>query len=345
MSRTLSFADMVSHLSGGEMICLDVRSPGEYAQGHIPGTFSLPLFSDEERKVVGTLYKQDSPNAALLQGLDYVGPRMSGFVRQAAEWSAGRKILLYCWRGGKRSQSMAWLLSTAGMEVYILEGGYKAFRREVLSWNMPGVKCMVLGGFTGSRKSRILECLKAKGEEVMDLERLAHHKGSAFGNIGEEPQPSQEQFENELFLQTCMWNNPRHIWIEDESKAIGKLRIPNPLFEKMRNARLIFLKTDRENRLDYIAAEYGRAPADELKNAILKLKKRLGGLRMKLALEALEEQDIKKAASIILEYYDQTYAYGLSTRPAENIVELDIGRKQYGEVADHLIRLANEGLE
>jgi tRNA 2-selenouridine synthase len=179
----------------------------------------------------------------------------------------------------------------------------------------------------------------------MDLERLAHHKGSAFGNIGEEPQPSQEQFENELFLQTCMWNNPRHIWIEDESKAIGKLRIPNPLFEKMRNARLIFLKTDRENRLDYIAAEYGRAPADELKNAILKLKKRLGGLRMKLALEALEEQDIKKAASIILEYYDQTYAYGLSTRPAENIVELDIGRKQYGEVADHLIRLANEGLE
>ncbi len=343
MSRTLSFADMVSHLSGGEMICIDVRSPGEYTQGHIPGAFSLPLFSDEERKVVGTLYKQDSPSAALLKGLDYVGPRMSGFVRQAAEWSAGRKILLYCWRGGKRSQSMAWLLETAGMEIYVLRGGYKTFRRVVLDWRIPEIPFLILGGFTGSKKSRILRTLESKGEVVLDLEDLARHKGSAFGAIGENPQPSQEQFENELFFHPCFRGRPKRIWIEDESKAIGKLRISTALFEKMRASDLIFLKTEREKRIDYIAAEYGRADDVLLKDSILRLKKRLGGLRLKQALEAMDNLDIKKAVSIILEYYDQTYAFGLSQRDKAKVIELDARDGTDEATADALIRLADSG--
>lgn len=343
MGRTLSLGDLISHLSGRDMIWIDVRSPGEYAQGHIPGAFSMPLFSDEERKEVGTLYKQESPQKALLQGLDYVGPKMSGFVTQALEWAAGRKILLYCWRGGMRSQSMAWLLTTAGLDVFTFSGGYKAFRREVLDKPLPPIRLLILGGFTGSKKSKILKSLQAAGEEVIDLEGMACHKGSAFGSIGEGPQPTQEQFENELFLHPGMWKKSNRVWVEDESKAIGRLRIPHPFFEQMRTSDLIFLKSDRESRIDYIASEYGRADLDLLKDSILKLKKRLGGLRMKLALEALDEQDIKKAASIILDYYDQAYAFGLSQRAAERVVELETGKMPDEDVAAALIRLADTG--
>jgi tRNA 2-selenouridine synthase len=337
MSQSLLFGEWIFQLKGEKAILIDVRSPGEYAQGHIPGAFSLPLFSDEERKVVGTLYKQESQEKAFLQGLDFVGPKMSGFVVQAKKWADGKKIFLYCWRGGMRSQSMAWLLKSAGLEVFTLKGGYKNFRKEVLERPLIFPDLLILGGFTGSRKSQILRLLKEKGQDVIDLEALAHHKGSAFGGIGEGPQPTQEQFENELFLHDCFWKNSSLVWLEDESKAIGKLRISNALFEKMRISPLIFLKSDPETRVRFILENYGKADPEDLRNSILKLKKRLGGLRMKIALEALDNQDIKTSAAIILEYYDQGYSHGLMSRPKELITEFEVGASNESEVADSLI--------
>ncbi|MBK8554971.1 MAG: tRNA 2-selenouridine(34) synthase MnmH [Lewinellaceae bacterium] len=210
-----------------ERVLLDVRSPGEYAQGHIPGAFSFPLFSDEERARVGTTYKQANPEAALLLGLDLVGPKMGHFVVEALKLSRNKKLAVHCWRGGQRSKSMAWLLRLAGCDVVTLNGGYKAFRHEALDqYHLHPYNLRVVGGRTGSGKTKVLQALRDMGEQIIDLEGLAHHKGSAFGAIGEQEQPSVEQFENDLFFALRALDPQKRIWIENESRSIGRVYIP-----------------------------------------------------------------------------------------------------------------------
>jgi tRNA 2-selenouridine synthase len=191
-------ADLWQHLT--DRVLIDVRSPAEFARAHIPNAHSLPLFNDEERAKVGTMYKQMSPEAALLKGLEIVGPKMSGFVKKAIKWSPDRKVIVHCWRGGKRSGSVAWLLKFAGFDVLTIEGGYKNYRQTVLqSFDNQLLKNMIiLGGKTGSGKTYILKELEKRGEQIIDLEGLANHKGSAFGWIGENQQPTTEHFENLL---------------------------------------------------------------------------------------------------------------------------------------------------
>ncbi|HOY95622.1 MAG TPA: tRNA 2-selenouridine(34) synthase MnmH [Catalimonadaceae bacterium] len=302
---------------------LDVRSPGEYEQGHIPGALSFPLFSNEERKEVGTLYKQTGPEEALLKGLDFVGPKMSEFVRVAGKLSPERKVAVHCWRGGMRSRSMAWLLETAGFQVKILSGGYKAFRNAVLHDEIKPEKLLVLGGLTGSGKTPVLLALEAAGEQVLDLEKLACHKGSAFGGIDEPPQPTQEQFENDIYSALFLADKEKMIWVEDESKAIGRLRIPNEVYDLLRASRLLFLEQSRASRLQRITDLYGQADQATLETFIKKIAKRLGGLRVKLALEALAGQDITEAASQVLEYYDRTYLFGLEQRDPSTWKKVD----------------------
>ena len=194
---------------------LDVRSPGEYTHAHIPGAYSLPLFTDEERKLVGTAYKQQSREQAIKLGLDYFGVKMRKMVEEVesvvsqqsavGKGGAGLKtancILVHCWRGGMRSAGVAWLLDLYGFKVYTLVGGYKKFRNHVLeTFNLP-FNLKILGGYTGSGKTELLKTLKEKGERIIDLEGIAGHKGSAFGNIGLPKQPGQEMFENILALE------------------------------------------------------------------------------------------------------------------------------------------------
>ncbi|RPI68717.1 MAG: tRNA 2-selenouridine(34) synthase MnmH, partial [Ignavibacteriae bacterium] len=169
---------------------IDVRSPGEYDHGHIPGAVNIPLFTDHERAVVGTSYKQDSPEAAMDVALKIVGPKLYGYVEQVRLSTDDKRLTLYCWRGGMRSSSMAWLFRTVGYDVDVLPGGYKAYRRrvhEVLEypWNFA-----VIGGRTGSGKTKVLKILHDAGEQVLDLEAIAHHKGSAFGALNQPPQPT-----------------------------------------------------------------------------------------------------------------------------------------------------------
>jgi len=180
---------------------IDVRSPGEFVRGHIPGAHSVPLFTDEERAVVGTLYKQQGRDAAVREGLRIVGPKLATIVDEARALAPDGRIGVHCWRGGERSGSVAWLLDKAGFtEVFTLKRGYKAFRQHVLeAFNMPH-DLRVLGGYTGTGKTETLAHLRELGEQVIDLEGLAHHKGSSFGALGEEPQPTTEHFENLLVV-------------------------------------------------------------------------------------------------------------------------------------------------
>ena len=301
-----------------DRVLLDVRSPGEYAQGHVPGALSFPLFTDEERAAVGTAYKQVGPEPAFLLGLDFVGPKMAGFVRSAQALAPERRIAMYCWRGGQRSGSMAWLLRQAGFDVLTLQGGYKAWRHVALTaLHSRLFDFKVLGGLTGSGKTPVLHALTALGEQVVDLEGLAQHKGSAFGQCG--PQPSVEQFENNLFSAFEHLEPDRPIWIEDESRSIGRVYIPDHIWNQIRDAPLYEIHIPHKIRVQHIAEEYGQTPMDTLRETFTRLQKKLGGQHVKTALEALAVGDLASAVEVALVYYDKTYRHLMELRDEKQV--------------------------
>lgn len=321
----------------GEKAVFDVRTPGEFGAGSLPFALNLPLFSDEERAVVGTIYKQVGKKKAIKTGLDFVGPKMSSFIESVETLSGRKEILLYCFRGGMRSGAMAWLLSFYGFEVGILDGGYKSFRRwAVESFDKcPPIK--ILGGPTGSQKTQILHEIARLGGQMIDLEALARHKGSAFGALGETEQPSQERFENELAQIWRSLDFSRTLWLEDESNTIGKLAIPYPIWVKMRVAPVVvFLETPFETRVQTLVSQYGKFPADALKESILKIEKRLGG-DIKIALEALENGALDVVCRIALRYYDRTYQKGVAKREAETVFHFHPTRESPKEIAQEIL--------
>ncbi|HQR91783.1 MAG: tRNA 2-selenouridine(34) synthase MnmH [Bacteroidetes bacterium 24-39-8] len=308
---------------------LDVRSPGEYLHAHIPGAQSLPLFSDDERKVVGTAYKQESKQVAIKIGLKYFGVKMVEMVETVEKSFTSKIVLVHCWRGGMRSAGVAWLLDLYGYQVYTLQGGYKTYRGWVLEQFEKDYPIQILGGYTGSGKTEVLKALAKKSECVIDLEGLAGHKGSAFGNMGLPAQPSQEMFENKLaqaLANTAPTEDienpsPRCIWMEDESQRIGTVNIPTVLYQKMRQKKVFFLDIPFESRLDYICIHYGKFPKEQLINAIIRIKKKLGGLETKTAINSLVEDDVRASFRVLLQYYDKLYGKGLE-RNRENLTSI-----------------------
>ncbi len=313
---------------------LDVRSPSEYEHAHIPGALTLPLFSDEERKVVGTAYKQQGKQPAIKIGLDYFGAKMRAMVEQAERTilSNGngtlqndrqdvdsKIVLIHCWRGGMRSAGVAWLLDLYGFKVFTLEGGYKAYRQWVLAQFEKKYEINILGGFTGSGKTDLLHQLKKEGQHIVDLEGIASHKGSAFGAIGLPPQPTQEMFEN-LLATELFQKQADCFWLEDESQRIGKLHIPHPFWNTMRTKPVFFIDIPFEQRLDFILIDYGQCNKEMMADSIERISKRLGPLETKTALEHLENNNMEACFAILLAYYDKYYQKGLHNR--ENIGNL-----------------------
>ena len=298
---------------------IDVRSPKEFEHGHIPGAFNLPIFSNEERALVGTCYKREGREPAILLGLKLVGPKLEEFAQKAIKLAQNNSLAIHCWRGGMRSSSMAWLLGTVGIKTCVLKGGYKAYRRFMRRQFSKSVKLIVLGGMTGSGKTEILKELAGMGHQVVDLEGLADHKGSAFGGIGQKDQETTEQFENNLYEIWKTFDFDKPIWVEDESKNIGRVGVPDELYHQIRSSIVLCIEIPVEERVDYLLTEYGKFPLEDLKTGITKIKKRLGGKSFKLAIESIENNDIKTATEIALRYYDKAYIYGLSNRNKEMV--------------------------
>ena len=335
MSKPLDIIEFLT-LSKGHLT-IDVRSPREFNKGHIPHAINLPLFNDEERAKIGTIYVQTGRNEAIEAGLEIVGPKMADFVRFVKPLAKENKILVHCWRGGMRSGSMAWLFDTMGYEVYTLKSGYKAYRNLVIEALGTQGKYIIIGGRTGSGKTELLHQLRARGEQILDLEGLAHHKGSSFGALGELPQPSSEQFENDLHLEMSKLDLSRTIWLEDESKNIGKCSITNDLWANMVKSPLIVIDIPLEVRVKRLVKDYGEMPAEGLEDAIRRIERRLGNEAMKDALRNLEERNFAEVARISLRYYDKAYDHSLAIKETKDITFLSFETDDMKIIAKRLM--------
>jgi len=305
---------------------IDVRTPAEFEAGHIPGAYNIPLLSNEGRAVVGTLYKHEGKERAFIKALELTGPEMANFVRKAKEISqatGSSRLYVYCWRGGMRSGSMSWLFNTAGFESHTLEGGYKAYRAYIRNNISKSQNIIILGGYTGSGKTEILKEI-GKRSQAIDLEGIAHHKGSAFGFIGQEKQPTSEHFENILGYKWLDLDISKPIWLEDESRNIGSVYLPENLYAMMRDAPVIFLDVDKEIRIKRLIKEYAVFDTALLQQALDKIYRRIGGDNHKKATEALKNRDFYTVADITLSYYDKAYLYGLNKRNKNKIFKLNI---------------------
>ncbi len=310
MPQTLSFEEFLN----APGIILDARSPAEYAQGHIPQAVSFPLFSDDERAQVGTCYKQQGREVAIELGLTLVGSKLAQFVQTAKKLSPDRRVRLHCWRGGMRSSSLAWLLETAGMEVSLLEGGYKAFRQWVRSTLATPQAIVTLGGMTGTGKTILLNALADRGEQILDLEHLANHRGSSYGSLGLPPQPSNEHYENLLAMQWVKLDRHRPVWIEAESRRVGSCRVPDEIFSQMIESPVVQVERSRLERINLLREVYGSADSEELIAATERISKKLGGQNAQAAIAYIRQGNLAPAIDIVLNYYDKSYLFDLKKR-------------------------------
>lgn len=312
-------------------VILDVRSPSEYCQGHIPGAVNLPLFTDQERAIVGTAYKKEGKDKALELGLKFCGPKLVDYVNNAKGYLKHGYAKIHCWRGGMRSSAIAMLLYKIGMPIILLGGGYKAFRQWAHKLFAYPFKYSVLSGFTGCGKTSILHALNGRGEQIIDLEALAHHRGSSFGSLQMPDQPSTEQFQNDLAIQLAQFDPEKRIWVEDESRLIGTCHIPDPFFRLIKAAPFFVIDRPLQERLDNLMAVYGKANPQELIQATQRISKKLGGSKTKEVVALILEGRAKTVLEILLHYYDSSYRYALSKRalPAARYYEENLTEQQW----------------
>jgi tRNA 2-selenouridine synthase len=293
---------------------LDVRSEAEHEQGHVPRAINIPILNNGERKIVGTIYKQQGPREAIKEGVRLVGPRLIEILERAEQVVRNREALVHCWRGGMRSNNFCWLVERLGIRAQPLAGGYKAYRKKALESFEAPMQFLVLSGSTGSGKTEILQELKRQGEQVICLETLANHKGSAFGGLGLGDQPTTEQFQNNLFEEILQLDLSKRIWVEDESIAIGKIFIPQPLWKNLRNSPMVKVEVPKEVRVQRLVYDYGSVSPSLLLSAMQNITTKLGGQHFNTAKEKLAAGDLSTTADILLMYYDKAYDKAIAAR-------------------------------
>lgn len=321
------------------MPLVDVRSPKEYLAGHMPGAINLPLLNDDERHEVGITYKNQGRDEAVSLGYRLVGHKFIAYIEAAKAAAVDGKVCLYCWRGGIRSNTMAWLLSSVGLEVYLLAGGYKEYRRWCLSQFEHRWPLMVLSGKTGAGKTEILHELRNRGEAILDLEAFACHRGSAFGGLGLPMQPTQEAFENAIAWVLGDFHPARRVWMENESRFIGRVRIPDAFFEQSNEAALVSIDRGIDARAARILMEYGSFDRQLLEEKTRGITKRMGGDRVKVSVDALQAGDMMGWVLPLLDYYDRNYEYAIEARKGKYERVLAVHHQSAAEIAEILLKL------
>jgi len=326
----------------GEIPTADVRSEGEFQSGHVPGSISIPVLNDQERKAVGTDYKRKGKETAIETGHALVAPRLHEMMEQAKSVAHANELLVYCWRGGLRSEKFCDFATNAGIKTRRLQGGYKTYRQFALQTFSKPYRLMVVGGKTGSGKTEILEQLKAHGEQVIDLEFLANHKGSAFGGLMRGKQPTTEQFQNNLFEALMKIDIDRRLWIEDESMSIGRVFIPEGFWQQKAAAPVMQVEMNTTERIERLVNEYSPADRNEFLQSMEKITERLGGQNFNAAKELLLKGDWHGTIEILLYYYDKTYLYSLGKKKSQIIgtVEWASNQSNQPSVAERMIEMA-----
>jgi len=324
---------------------IDVRSPGEYYKGHMPNSINIPLFDNDERSIIGTIYKKEGRKKAVIEGLKFFEKKMEllldNLFMSIDSYKTINKnnnelfIRIYCSRGGMRSQSIAWLLDKYKLNPITLKGGYKTYRRWILDCFSKKWNIIIIGGKTGSGKTRLLSLLNKYKYQTIDLEGFASHRGSTFGGLGMKEQPSNEQFENKIAEKLYSFNTNKNIFVEAESANIGKCKIPHEFFIQMKTSKRIEILRSESNRLDELIETYSVFTKNELKESVLRIKKRLGPQRTKIALESIDNEKWDLVCRSVLDYYDRCYEYEKVGKT--NIEILDLTDKKYDESILELI--------
>ncbi len=316
--KTLTVAEML--LLRHRLPLVDVRAPSEFATGHIPNAVNIPLLTDDHRARVGTLYKKEGQAAAIREGFRLVGPRLADMISDTERIARQGELIVHCWRGGMRSNNFAQFAEMARLQTQVVQGGYKAYRQWGQALFQQPWRLVLLTGYTGSGKSELLRALQQHGEQVVDLEALAQHKGSAFGGLLMPAQPTTEQFQNHLFetLHTMDVNRP--IWVEDESIAIGKIFLPIDFWQQMAHSPLVEITVSKEKRIERLVHEYGEADKSEFLNIMAKIIKRLGGQHFAAAREQLLHGNMSAVMEILLTYYDKAYHASIVKRKDQVIM-------------------------
>ncbi len=342
MAEALDVSEFLKRRS--RAVVVDVRSPAEFERGRIRDAHSLPLFNNEERAAVGTTYKQVGRDEAMSLGLRLVGPKLEEFGRRGRELarlSPSGELLVHCWRGGMRSASMAWLFETTGLAACTLIGGYKGYRRRMLETLEESRRVIVIGGKTGVGKTELLHELARHGEQTIDLEDLAQHRGSTFGALGFAGQPTNEQFENDLAEGWAAADAQRRLWLEDESQKVGRNFIPNGVYAGSRASPLILIESPLEERISRLTEAYGHFDHGQLIQAMERIRKRLGADRTRRAVEAIEAGDLAQAIHLALDYYDRTYAYTLDRLHTGPIVSVRYRAGELSQARDLILDAAD----
>ena len=293
---------------------VDVRSESEYGMGHIQHAINIPLLNNAERVAVGTDYKQKGQLEAIKTGFRLVGPRLLDIIEATEKIAIKKEIIVHCWRGGMRSSNFCQFVGMAGIKTHQVKGGYKSYRHIAIESFKKPFQFKIIGGCTGSGKSEILRALGKQGEQIIDLERLASHKGSAFGGLMQAPQPTTEQFQNDLFEEILKLDINKPIWIEDESIAVGKIFLPDDLWQTMSASPVVEITLDKADRIKRLVHEYGDADREEFLKAMERITKKLGGQHFKAAKEKLLLGDMASTIEILLTYYDKAYLNGLEKK-------------------------------
>jgi len=321
-------------------LLIDVRSPSEYYKGHMPNSINIPLFDNEERSIIGTIYKKQGREKAVIEGLKFLEKKIDFLLDNLFTNIESHKIIpgiknnelsirIYCSRGGMRSQSISWLLEKYKFNTITLKGGYKTYRRWILDsfskkWNI-----VIIGGKTGTGKTRLLSLLEKYKYQTIDLEGFACHRGSTFGGLGMKKQPSNEQFENKIAEKLNSFISINNVFVEAESSNIGKCKIPHEFFNQMKASRRIEILRSESNRLDELINTYSVFKKEELQESVLRIKKRLGPQRTKIALESINSEKWDLVCRSVLNYYDKCYEYEKVGK--SNIKILDLTDKKYDE--------------
>ena len=312
---------------------VDVRTPLEYAEDHLPGAVNVPILNNEERVEIGTIHKQVGPRQARERGLELACGRFGQMVRTITAQAAGRPVLVYCWRGGLRSLSMAILLEMTGCPVVQLRGGYKSFRNHVIAYFeefAPPAPLIVIHGMTGTGKTTFINNLDPETWTVIDLEGLACHRGSAFGEVGIEQKLSQKNFDTQLW--SAFQNAPadRPVILEGESQRIGKISLPGKVYDVMAGSCKVWCYASLETRVKRLVQEYARHEyRQEMEASLERIKKRLGGQRHAELKGLLESWDVEGLGRGLIEYYyDKLYYKHRPWTPDTEISLEDFGEAE-----------------